>query len=315
MSRTVQLARRAPGEVATSTRKWSAGPGVVLRLSIDPTGAVEVADAFEGARITLSRDELIEQIGRGPSEPLPSPRDVDTAADLAHWRERNWGWILPYYLWSRKPASAPRTTSPSPPPPTRDQRVGIALPAAQALSGGTLGKAFWARSTTQRPQGKPTELAALSTLLWHATRRRTAGPGSSTAPVELDIHVLAYDVSELPPGVYAYRPGDHDLALVQEGQFRERTSQLMCNQPAPLLAAFTVVLAARFSRFQSQHPGERGLRDLYLQTGRLAQRVGLVGAGLGMQFHISPAVADGGMCELLHIDPVDHDVLFNLSGR
>jgi SagB-type dehydrogenase family enzyme len=314
MSGAGRLARRAPGELATSTEKWSAGPGVVLRLSMDSTGAVEVADAFEGARVTLGRDEVIEQIGRGPSGPLSSSRDEDTAADLAHWRERNWGWILPYYLWSRRPASAPGTTSPSP-PPAQDQRVGIALPAAQALSGGTLGKAFWARSTTQRPQGEPTALTALSTLLWHATRRQTAGPGSSTAPVELDIYVLAYDVSELPSGVYAYRPGDHDLALVQQGQFRERTSQLMCNQPAPLLAAFTVVLAANFSRFQSRHPGERGLRDLYLHTGRLAQRVGLIGAGLGIQFHISPAVADGGMCELLHLDPVDHDVLFNLSGR
>lgn len=309
-----RLARQAPGQIATSTTKWSAGPGVVLRLSMDSTGAVEVADAFEGARVTLGRDELIEQIGRGTSEPLPSPRDGDTAADLAHWRRRNWSWILPYYLWSRKPASAPRTSSP-PPPPTHDQRASIALPAAQALSGGTLGKAFWARSTTQRPQGKPTPIAVLSTLLWHATRRRTAGPGSSTAPVELDIFVLAYEVAELPPGVYAYRPGDHGLALVQEGQFRQRTSQLMCNQPAPLLAAFTVALAARFSRFQGQHPGERGLRDLYLHTGRLAQRVALIGAGLGIQFHISPAVMDGGMCELLHIDPADHDVLFNLSGR
>ena len=314
MSPAGRLARRAPGEVATGTGKWSAGPGVVLRLSMDPSGAVEVADAFEGARVTLSRAEVIEQIGRGFSEPLPSPRDVDSSADLALWRERNWGWILPYYLWSRKPASAPRTTTSSP-PPTQDQRAGIALPAAQALSATTLGKAFWARSTTQRPQGKPTAIAAVSSLLWHATRRQTAGRGSPHAPVELDIHVIAYDVSELAPGVYAYRPGDHDLALVQEGQFRERTSQLMCNQPAPLLAAFTVVLAARFSRFQSQHPGERGLRDLYLHTGRVAQRVGLIGAGLGIQFHISPAVADGGMCELLHIDPVDHDVLFNLSGR
>lgn len=315
MSQARRLARRAPDEVATSTRKWSAGPGVVLRLSMDSTGAVEVADAFEGERVTLGRDEVIDQIGRGPAEPLPSPPDGDTAADLAHWRRRNWGWILPYYIWSRQPDRTPRAASSSPPPPAHEQRTRIALPAAQALSGATLGKAFWARSTTQRPQGKTTPIAALSTLLWHATRRQTAGPGSSSAPVELDVHLLAYDVSELPPGVYAYRRAYHDLALVQEGQFRERTSQLMCNQPAPLLAAFTVVLAAKFSRFQGQHPGERGLRDLYLHTGRLAQRVGLIGAGLDIQFHISPAVADGGMCELLHIDPVDHDVLFSLSGR
>ena len=37
MSQAGRLARRAPSEVVTSTNKWSAGPGVVLRLSMDST--------------------------------------------------------------------------------------------------------------------------------------------------------------------------------------------------------------------------------------------------------------------------------------
>jgi len=72
---------------------------------------------------------------------------------------------------------------------------------------------------------------------------------------------------------------------------------------ASLTASFLIILSIDLKKAMKGFPYSRALREIYIDSGRLAQKLLLK----GMQHHVgglpSPAMNDSHMCSFLNIDP------------
>jgi SagB-type dehydrogenase family enzyme len=140
----------------------------------------------------------------------------------------------------------------------------------------------------------PLTLADISQLLWAAYGitqpvstvpqlrggRRTAPSAGALYPIEL--HVVAGNVNELPPGVYRYRSETHDLVLVAAGDKRPALFHAAASQTCVRDAPASIVYSAVFSRNTGKY-GDRG-RERYvcMDLGHSAENVYLQCSSLGL---------------------------------
>lgn len=128
-------------------------------------------------------------------------------------------------------------------------------------------------------------LAEIGQLLWaaqgvnHPMGLRTAPSAGALYP--LVPHLVAGDVSSLPPGVYRYAPNQHALALIGEGDRRAALSAAALRQSWIAEAAAVLVLAAIYRRTTAKY-GPRGERYVHIEVGHAAQNVYLQAFALGL---------------------------------
>ena len=89
----------------------------------------------------------------------------------------------------------------------------------------------------------PLTLAEVSQLLWAAygiTKTVEGGPAfirggfraapSAGARFPLELYLAAFDVTDLPPGIYWYQSETHKLMLISDGDKRAEVSEASFNQ-------------------------------------------------------------------------------------
>jgi SagB-type dehydrogenase family enzyme len=132
---------------------------------------------------------------------------------------------------------------------------------------------------------KPLDLAALSQLLW-AAQGVTNRSGCRTAPsagalFPLELYVAAGEVTDLPAGVYKYRPRGHRLTEHASGDVRSRLAAQAWGQSwvkaAPAILAITTVA----ERVTAEY-GKGGIRYVHMEVGHAAQNVHLQAVALDL---------------------------------
>jgi nitroreductase len=90
-------------------------------------------------------------------------------------------------------------------------------------------------------------------------------------------------------------------------------ARILLGMRAPETAAWTLVIVSDFAQYQWRYRHERALRHLYMATGRIAQRILVVGHTYGLGSLPTPAMHDLDCCDLLGIDAETHAPVYSLT--
>ncbi len=162
-------------------------------------------------------------------------------------------------------------------------------------------------------------LADIGQLLWsvqgitHPQGFRTAPSAGALYPLEL--YIVAGEVQGLEPGVYHYRPGNHQLIPTVSGDLRRRLAGCALDQAWIHDAAAVVVFAAVYQRTMRKY-GERGERYVHMEVGHATQNLFLQAEALGLDTVVVGAFHDEALANLLQLSAdVQPLLLMPVGGR
>lgn len=171
----------------------------------------------------------------------------------------------------------------------------VKLPAPVHDGSTSVEQAMTNRRSVREYRDEPVSLAEVSQLLW-AAQGVSSAEGMRTAPsagalYPLEVYVVAGKVSGLGPGVYKYKPGEHVLELVSEGDKRAELGDVASSQPSIKNAALDIVIAGVFERTTGKYNSPvrdeptgshypRGVGYVYMEAGHVAQNICLQAVSL-----------------------------------
>lgn len=184
----------------------------------------------------------------------------------------------------------------------------VRLPSPNRTGTFALEEALQKRRSVREFGRSPLQLAEISQILWsaqgvtHAEGFRTAPSAGALYPLET--YLVVGDVAGLPPGVYRYDPGGHELMLIRRGDLRARLAAAALGQSwirgAPAVLAVTGVYRRTTGKY-----GERGRRYVHIEVGHAAQNVYLEATARGLATAMVGAFVDAEVVEVLGL-PGDH---------
>ena len=128
-------------------------------------------------------------------------------------------------------------------------------------------------------------LQDISQLLWAAqgitnpSSFRAAPSAGATYPLE--IYILVGDLEGVAGGIYRYKPHQHELVKVLDGEQREALADAALNQQFITKAPLNIVITAIYERTTNRY-GERGIRYVHMEAGHTAQNVYLQAVALNL---------------------------------
>jgi SagB-type dehydrogenase family enzyme len=193
----------------------------------------------------------------------------------------------------------------------------IALPRDFRYRGLFVEEAIERRRSIRDYSGKPLTLEQLSLLLHSAygitepSHPLRASP-SAGALYPLEIYPIVNVVSGLARGVYHYRPRDHSLDLIKEGDFRSSLLTGTGGQDMVLQASVVLVIAAIFQRTRWKYQ-ERAYRYVLLEAGHLGENLYLAATSLGLGPCGIGAFFDDEINRLVGVDGKDEAAVYLVS--
>jgi SagB-type dehydrogenase family enzyme len=163
------------------------------------------------------------------------------------------------------------------------QEQTIQLPAPKLKGRMSIEEAIAARRSKRAYRADPVKLAEAGQLLWAAqgitdpVERKRAAP-SAGALYALETYLVATKVEGLAPGVYKYRPEEHDLVLQGAGNVRRELAASI-DQDCVRFSACVLVFAGVYERTTVRF-GERGIRYVYMEAAHAAENVQLQATAL-----------------------------------
>jgi len=161
----------------------------------------------------------------------------------------------------------------------------VTLPNPNYDSDVSIEEALLKRRSIRGYTGESLTLEELSQLLW-ATQGITDPRGFRTAPsagalYPLEVYVVVGDVNDISVGVYRYKPHEHSLRSVRDGDRRGELASAALGQSWVESAAVDIVIAAVYERTTGRY-GERGVRYVHIEVGHAAQNLCLQATALGL---------------------------------
>lgn len=152
----------------------------------------------------------------------------------------------------------------------------IKLSEPRYVSNTSVEKALFERRSIRSYEDEPLTLRDLSQLLW-AAQGITDPRGFRTAPsagalYPLELYVAAGNVTDLPDGVYKYKPYEHELVKIAEGDKRIELFRAALGQGSIRDGAAVIIFSAVYERTTVKY-GERGIRYVHIEVGHAAQNV------------------------------------------
>ena len=201
---------------------------------------------------------------------------------------------------------APQPT-PTPEPtlaPSLEDEITIKLPEPQYDSDVSIEQSLRKRRSTRDYPNEPLKLHDLSQLLW-AAQGITDARGFRTAPsagalYPLELYVVAGNVENLKPGIYKYKPDEHEIVLLMEGDKRVDLAVAALSQPWVKDGALTIVITAVYERTTVKY-GDRGTRYVHIEVGHAAQNLCLQATAMGLGVVTVGAFNDERVSELLNL--------------
>jgi SagB-type dehydrogenase family enzyme len=177
----------------------------------------------------------------------------------------------------------------------------IGLPAPRVTGTVSVEGALKARRSLRTFSAQPMTLAEVGQLLWAAqgvtdpSGRRTAPSAGACYPLEL--YLVAGNVTGLAPGVYRYRPSEHDLMPVAMGDRRAAVAKA-CRQGWVAEAPASVAFAAIYARTAKKYP-DRAARYIPIEVGAAAENLALQAVALGLGTTVVGAYDDAALAQAL----------------
>jgi len=155
----------------------------------------------------------------------------------------------------------------------------IKLPAPRYTSDTPVEKALLERRTVRTYKAEPLTVSEVSQILWAAQGITDSKRGLRTAPSPramylVEVYLIAGDVTDLPAGMYKYRPQGHELLKVVYGDVKDGLYKAAGQ--APINKAPAALLIAGKSE------GSGNPQWAYLEAGHVAENVFLQAVSLGL---------------------------------
>lgn len=187
------------------------------------------------------------------------------------------------------------------PPPVTYEAV-IKLPDPGYKGEISVEEALLSRRSVRDYTGASLTLQEVSQLLW-AAQGITAPRGYRTAPsagalYPLEVYVVAGDVQNLAQAVYHYKPGEHELVRVMDGDKRAELAAAALGQSWVEEGAIDIVLTAFYGRTTRKY-GDRGIRYVHIEAGHAAQNLCLQATALELGLVTVGAFSDDRVSEIL----------------
>lgn len=132
----------------------------------------------------------------------------------------------------------------------------------------------------------PLSISDISQILWAAQGITEETYGLRTAPsagalYPLEIYIAVSNVNDLNPGVYKYKPQNHTLEKIDEGDKRLNISNAALQQDAIANSSAIVIISAVYERTAVKY-GSRAERYIHIEVGSVGQNIYLQSVSLGL---------------------------------
>ena len=219
----------------------------------------------ERERVGLAEIEGNESLVFADEVEYPDVRETH-AATLFGSREEAAGWK------GQAPSAVPK-------PAERRFPMGSESPEDGNVMG--LGTVITSRGSTRRYRRETVPADKFGAMLHHATRGVPSDFAGEDSPSLVDTYLIVNAVEGTPSGSYFYSPGEDELHLVREGDFREESGHLCFEQALSADASAVAFIMADLDRVMGRF-GNRGYRAAQLEAGILGGRLYLASYALGL---------------------------------
>jgi SagB-type dehydrogenase family enzyme len=203
---------------------------------------------------------------------------------------------------------------------TAEMAVGgrIKLPEPRYESETSVEAALLERRSVRAYSGEHLTIDELSQLLW-AAQGITAPWGGRTAPsagalYPLELYVVIGAVEGVDDGVYRYRPEEHALEKVLDGDVRAELADAALGQDCIRDAAIDIVFMAVYERTTEKY-GDRGVRYAQLEAGHAAQNVYLQAVALDLGTVTIGAFTDSEVTSIMNLQEQEDPLYIMPVGR
>lgn len=192
----------------------------------------------------------------------------------------------------------------------------IALPSPSYKGTVSVEEALKARRTHRSFQSRPLTLKQFSQILWGAYGVSAQKYGSflKTAPsagalYPLDIYgvVGQGSVETLAPGIYHFRPENHAVELIKQGDLRTEVARHALQQMWMAKAPLMLVITGEYNRSSIKY-GLRGATYTHIEAGHVGQNIFLQAEAIGLKAGIVGAFNNRGVVATMGLPP-SHDPL------
>jgi len=181
----------------------------------------------------------------------------------------------------------------------------IILPVPVHDSATSVEKALKERRSIREYTGEPLTVAEVSQLLWAAQGitaqgfYRTAPSAGALYPLEL--YVAAGNVTGLSAGIYKYKPNEHGLVRIAEGDKRKSLSGAALGQSCVRNCAAAIIFSAVYERVTGKYGG-RGIQYTHMEAGHAAQNIYLQAFSLNLGTVVVGAFRDDEVKKLMQMN-------------
>jgi len=181
----------------------------------------------------------------------------------------------------------------------------IKLPEPKYDSSVSIEQAMLERRSVRTYKDEPLTLAEVAQLLWSAQGITNSKRAYRTAPsagalFPLELYVVIGNVEGLAEGVYKYKPDEHELTKVREGDMRDKLAAAALRQTCVREGAIAIVFSAVYERTTRKY-GDRGVRYVHMEVGHAAQNVCLQAVSLNLGTVVVGAFRDDEVSKILNL--------------
>ncbi|RCV65693.1 Nitroreductase [Methanophagales archaeon] len=174
------------------------------------------------------------------------------------------------------------------------------------------------RRSIRTYSGDALTIEEVSQLLW-AAQGITAPWGGRTAPsagalYPIELYLVVGDVEGVNKGVYRYRPEEHDLEKVTDGDIRAELADAALGQECVRDGAIAIVFTAVYERTTGKY-GERGIRYAHMEAGHAAQNVYLQAVSLDLGTVAIGAFNDTKVAKIVNLGERENPLCIMPVGR
>jgi SagB-type dehydrogenase family enzyme len=166
---------------------------------------------------------------------------------------------------------------------------------------------------------KPITMADVSQILWAAQGITEETYGLRTAPsagalYPLELYIAVSNVNELSPGLYKYKPQNHTIKKINEGDKRTDISNASLQQDAIENSSAIVIITSVFERTAVKY-GKRAERYVHIEVGHVGQNIYLQSLSLGLGTVMIGAFNDDALKKVLALPKNENPLAIMPLGR
>lgn len=204
-------------------------------------------------------------------------------------------------------------------PKTMAREKTIKLPAPSFDGKTSIEKALLMRRSVREYGDEALSLVEVSQLLWAAQGITEPKWGLRTAPsagalYPLEIYAVVGNVEGIEKGVYKYRPKNHEIVKVKDGDVRDRLAAAALGQTSVEKAPIDIVISAVYERTTRKY-GDRGIRYVHMEAGHAAQNVYLQAVSMNLGTVVVGAFEDGEVRGILSMPEEEHPLYIMPVGK